>query len=510
MAAHTVSVCKGRGSLAHNNREFATPNVDQSRTNLNIVYKQEPLPVAYDKIFGEELARYNAAQKRADRKIPDYMEHIRNSKNGEKLFYETVVQIGNKHTCNAITQNGELAAKILDEYMKDFQNRNPNLYVFNAVLHLDEQTPHLHIDYIPVAREYKQGLQIRNSLDKALKQQGIDGKGGKKDNSTQRWQESEKKALGEVMERHGWQRAAESGIKREKMTVSQYKATMSEIEHHVSTLPEQIERKSVPLSKDKVIVSAEELDALELRAKLSIVHEEAQQAVQEKMDDKVAQVDDYVNQRLTQLQMQQAEVERKRRIAEEMNTKAIRESNAAKAQMVKYESLYRQQYFINDTVKALEAENTSLKAENASLRGQIAQKVEEAVKPLKEQLAALTDKMRNMALGQATLIKAIKYVAVFFSGEVSKAILEAAHQQGNKWLKDDGFEDMVSDNTSLAKSISRNIRMPLTFKDGEEGRGVYSPKGTCVMNCDTIKEARERFPNSQIKNLTRSRDEWTI
>lgn len=373
MATHTVSVCKGRGSLAHNNREFATPNVDQSRSHLNIVYKQESLPKAYDNIFGEELMRYNATQKRADRRIMDYMEHIRNSKNGEKLFYETVVQIGNRYTCGVLTTNGEMAAKMLDEYMKDFQKRNPNLYVFNAVLHMDEPggTPHIHIDYVPVARGYQKGLQVRNSLDKALKQQGIDGKGGKKDNSTQRWQESEKKALGEVMERYGWQRAAESGIKREKMTVSQYKATMNEIEQHVSTLPEQIERKSVLLSKEKVIVFAEELDALELRAKLSIVHEEAQQAVQEKIADMVAQADDYVNQKLTHLQMQQAEVERKRRVVEEMNIKAILETNDARVEKAKYTRLYNEQYHINDTVKAIESENTSLKAENASLKAEI-------------------------------------------------------------------------------------------------------------------------------------------
>lgn len=331
------------------------------------------------------------------------MEHIRNSKNGEKIFYETIVQIGNKHTCNALTPNGELAAKILDEYMKAFHMRNPNLYVFNAVLHLDEQTPHLHIDYIPVAREYKQGLQIRNALDRALKQQGIDGKGGKRANSTQRWQESEKKALGDVMERHGWQRASDSGIKREKMTVSQYKATMSEIEHHASTLPEQIERKPVPLSKGKVLVSSEELDTLELRAKLSIIHEDAQRAVQEKMADKMAQFDDYVNQQIIRLQTQQAEVAHQRRAVEELNYTAIREANSARAEKEKYARLYNEQRHINDTVTALEAENSSLKAENASLKAEMIEFKKDIARRLKEleQTARLTTEKWKATLEKA-------------------------------------------------------------------------------------------------------------
>lgn len=133
------------------------------------------------------------------------MEHIRKSKNGEKLFYENVVQVGTMYSCPVGSTDGETASKILDEYMRGFEQRNPNIYVFNAVLHLDEATPYLHIDWIPIARDYKNGLQIRNSLDKALKQQGIDGTGGKKGNSTQNWQEQERVSLISVMERYGWQ-----------------------------------------------------------------------------------------------------------------------------------------------------------------------------------------------------------------------------------------------------------------------------------------------------------------
>lgn len=168
----SVSFCKGKRSMAHNNREFITSNVDQSRTPLNIIYKQEPIAEAYEKLFGEEVRRYNEGKK-LSRQIPDYMEHIRKSKNGEKLFYENVVQVGTMYSCPVGSTDGETASKILDEYMRGFEQRNPNIYVFNAVLHLDEATPHLHIDWIPIARDYKNGLQVRNSLDKALMERAV-------------------------------------------------------------------------------------------------------------------------------------------------------------------------------------------------------------------------------------------------------------------------------------------------------------------------------------------------
>lgn len=98
------------------------------------------------------------------------MYEIEHSGNKEKVFYENVVQIGKMEDTPVVDENGNLteeakqAIEVLDKYANTFQERNPNLYVFNCVLHLDEATPHLHIDYIPVAHGYKKGLQTRNSL----------------------------------------------------------------------------------------------------------------------------------------------------------------------------------------------------------------------------------------------------------------------------------------------------------------------------------------------------------
>ena len=48
----------------------------------------------YHELFDEALAAYNAKKKKTRDKIPDYYEHIRQSKQ-EKLFHEAIFQIGN-------------------------------------------------------------------------------------------------------------------------------------------------------------------------------------------------------------------------------------------------------------------------------------------------------------------------------------------------------------------------------------------------------------------------------
>ncbi|KAB6102338.1 recombinase, partial [Bacteroides xylanisolvens] len=92
----TISFAKGKGNIRHNNRDFFTDNIDRDRTPNNITYVKQDLEAAYDEIFGQALQDYNAKQKRSDRKIESYLEHIRKSKNGEQLFHEVIVQLGDK------------------------------------------------------------------------------------------------------------------------------------------------------------------------------------------------------------------------------------------------------------------------------------------------------------------------------------------------------------------------------------------------------------------------------
>lgn len=203
----TISMCQGKGSLSHNNREFTAKNIDPARTPDNIIFVQQDLGEAYHQMFDEYVERYNARQKRNDRKINDYFEHLFNrppsktvivGANKQKSFYEDLVQIGTKDDTGIGTPDAEIAIACLKEYMEGFQERNPNFYVFNAVVHLDEATPHLHIDYIPLGH-FTRGLEKRNAMACALEEMGY-GKGA---NAINRWREAEWKVLRDICEKHG-------------------------------------------------------------------------------------------------------------------------------------------------------------------------------------------------------------------------------------------------------------------------------------------------------------------
>ena len=197
----TISVMVGKGSLRHNSRQFHAANTDPGRSYRNIEYCNEDIRSVYHELFDDALARYNAKQTRADRHIDDYYEKIRGGRQ-EKLFHEIILQIGNKDDMSALDENGALAAEILDEYMRGFQERNPNLRVFSAHLHMDEATPHLHIDFVPFTTGSKRGLDTRVSLKRALGAQGFTG-GTRRETEWSQWVQSEKEHLASIMLEHG-------------------------------------------------------------------------------------------------------------------------------------------------------------------------------------------------------------------------------------------------------------------------------------------------------------------
>lgn len=247
----TISAMRGKGSLTHNRRDFIAENVDSSRTPLNIEYHNEDIRAVYHELFDDALARYNEKQTRRDRVIDDYYEKIRMGKQ-EKLFEELIIQIGNKDDMNASSENGQLARQMLDEYMQSFQQRNPTLRVFSAHLHMDEATPHLHIDFIPFTTGSKRGLETRVSLKKALEALGFTG-GTKSHTELNQWIESEKQALASIMARHDieWE---QKGTHEEHLSVLDYKKQerskeVAALENQIDTLQEQTAVAATTLSE---------------------------------------------------------------------------------------------------------------------------------------------------------------------------------------------------------------------------------------------------------------------
>ena len=240
----TISVMVGRGSVNHNSRKFHAKNTDPERSHLNVTYCGENIKAVYHELFDEALERYNAKQTRADRKIENYYEKIRSGKQ-EKPFHEIILQVGNKDDMSADSDEGRLALTVLDEYMKAFQERNPNLRVFSAHLHMDEATPHLHIDFVPFTTGSKRGLDTRVSLKQALAAQGFKG-GTRGDTEWSQWVRSEKEQLSAVMERHGieWE---DKGTHDKHLSVLDYKKEqrvkeVADLEVVKAEKEEQVER----------------------------------------------------------------------------------------------------------------------------------------------------------------------------------------------------------------------------------------------------------------------------
>ena len=264
----------GKGSLNHNSRKFHAKNTDPNRTHWNVEYCNEDIKDVYHELFDDALKRYNDKQTRKDRKIDDYYEKIRTGKQ-EKLFHEVILQIGDKDNMGSETMEGQLAAKILDEYMKGFQERNPTLRVFAAHLHLDEATPHLHIDFIPYVTGSKRGLDTRVSLKQALSSLGFKG-GSRSETELNQWVQSEKQKLAMVMRENEieWD---QKGTHEQHLSVLDYKKKVREQEveeltehknllehdlHDISECVDEIQKEKAQAEKerDAVIKKTEVLE----------------------------------------------------------------------------------------------------------------------------------------------------------------------------------------------------------------------------------------------------------
>lgn len=291
----TISAMSGDGVVAHNRRTYIAENVDQTRTHLNIEYCYTPIEQAYHELFDEAQAEYNAKQKRKDRRIENYYEKICNG-DQEKPFYEVIFQVGNKDDMGAASENGALAKEILDKFYHSFLERNPQLHVYSAHLHMDEATPHLHIDFIPFTTGSKRGLSTRVSLKQALADQGITGEGR---SLTERdlWVQKEKEALAEIMLEHGieWE---QKGEHKEHLSVLEFKREkrkeeLAELEQSIERVQqkqvsikavERIETKPLPLTS-KVAVDKEDFQNLVTAAQKFVVQEKQESRLKKLLKD---------------------------------------------------------------------------------------------------------------------------------------------------------------------------------------------------------------------------------
>lgn len=278
-----VSDSCGSGVVLQRRMHYIAENVDPTRTHLNIEYCYTPIEDVYHQLFDEAQAEYNAKQKRKDRRIENYYEKICKG-DQEKSFYEVIFQVGNKDDMAANGENAELAKTILDKFYHSFLERDPHLHVYSAHLHMDEATPHLHIDFIAFTTGSKRGLSTRVSLKQALADQGITGEGR---SLTERdlWVQKEKEALAAIMLEHGieWE---QKGEYKEHLSVLEFKREkrkeeLAELEQSIERVQrqqvsiqamEQIEAKPLPLTS-KVAIEREDYQTLITAAQKFVVQE---------------------------------------------------------------------------------------------------------------------------------------------------------------------------------------------------------------------------------------------
>lgn len=314
----TISAMVGKGSLNHNSREFYASNVDPSRSHLNIEFCHEDIRTVYHELFDDAQERFNVKQTRNDRRIEDYYEKICSSKQ-EKPFHEIVLQIGNKDDTGINTELAETAKKCLTEYAKRFQARNPTLRVFWSHLHMDEATPHIHIDFVPYITGSNRGMDTRVSLKQALAQLGFKG-GARSATEWNQWAQNEKQALAEIMLEHGieWEqlgtheehlsvldykkqerakevRALDTTIAEKQAQVDEIEQTLQSVQKQVIDL-DKIENISVKkaLLSDKVTLPRNDFENLLSAAKQYVVYR--------RQDDRLQGLLDAANAKIKQLE----------------------------------------------------------------------------------------------------------------------------------------------------------------------------------------------------------------
>jgi DNA repair exonuclease SbcCD ATPase subunit len=362
----TVSIAKGRGYLNHNDRSIdrvSEKSWDPELSRKNVICRNIPIQDAYEQLFGKALSEYNQRQidvNHPERQIKNYYDHISRSKQ-EKPFYEFVVAFGNMNDKD--TEIYPVLQRCLDEYITNFDERNPNFKVFQKIVHLDEKgIDHAHLDFIPVSTHNKRGLTVKNSFRGALKEMGYTGKTAFLD-----WRQSEEKYMAEILERHGLEFERGSG-RDEHLNVRQYQAEAREINRLAQKKLKNMELPSIPEPEIKInpITKSESV-------KLSKAE-----------FDNIKQVIDYQQTQISSLEAQKSDLSAKLKNVEskldiarkkpymrenETLTKNLEiESNLSEELTKKYEKLNNQYIDLFKGYKKLEKENNSLHKENNDLK----------------------------------------------------------------------------------------------------------------------------------------------
>lgn len=483
-----VSMPQGKGSQMHNRRDYEKigkpipDNIDVSKTSENITIVDKDIRQAYQEIFGEALEQYNGKQKRADRKIEDYCDHIKKSKNGEKLFYEDVVQWGSKDDFKS-PETRERAKEALVKYVEGFEERNSNLKLIGAYIHMDEASPHLHLDYVPVATGYSRGLEKRNSLDKAMKQMGFQPENeSRKNNATKLWKENERAVFGQICRGLGLEVEQERKSERKSLTVDEYKEARDEMIGEIEQEKEAIVAEVEPLRELKTGIDEIDSTGKTILPGVVVVKKKNLEAVKEQAKAYTANRDE-----IGELRQRSAAVSQREQRADQREQQLDNKANELAMQQQQLQQMYQRQLNLNQLLEKSEQDGRAkdkqiadLQRENGSLMGQIRSltaQLDEVKAELWDKINNLTDKLRGAYESLTNVVKAVgmlKYdrekdqngnytYGKYGISNLSKAqdkLIDGLAEYGARWAKEDGFPEMAAEmekRVGISKGIEKII-----------------------------------------------------
>lgn len=163
-----TSKSKLAGVAKHNLRKYKSE--EYSADNIFLIYGTDNLvqdvKAVYHQEFDEALKVYNENQTRADRKIEDYFEHVANKE--QDMAVEIIIQVGDRAYWQEHWENKVFMRRIYRMLLEELQNQLPQFVVANAVVHMDEDSPHMHVVGVPVGTGYKKGMYKQVSKRKVF------------------------------------------------------------------------------------------------------------------------------------------------------------------------------------------------------------------------------------------------------------------------------------------------------------------------------------------------------
>lgn len=225
------------------------------------IWIDEDPKVAYERIFGQACEAYNSKQTKDDRKIQDYYAKICKDEKKHPV-YEMIIGIYGRNPDGSPVCSKAEGRNILRAFVDDWKRRNPNLELIGAYYHADEEgAPHVHLDYIPVARGYTKGMEVQTSISRALQQQGCAAQG--QQTEQMQWQARENQHLGNLCGIRGMTVLHPGSASHKETEVFKAEKRLQELQQSSAALSQEIDEK-----KKELETARDDLESMRARKSL--------------------------------------------------------------------------------------------------------------------------------------------------------------------------------------------------------------------------------------------------